>query len=153
MVLLDTNVLVHAHAARSPFHAMARRVRDHAVEGTLNACVSPQVLCEFYAVCTNEKLMQPPLTPAQARHEVLAYWASPHLRKIVPSDSAVRQLLDLMAKHRVKGPDIFDTFLVATMLEHGVDTIYTQNTKDFTLYGKTVQVVNPFLSRTPASSP
>ena len=143
MILLDSNVVVYAHAAHSPFFEAAKRLRDQVIHGELEACVSPQVLCEFIATCTNPKLFQPALTAAQAAKEVTAYWAHPNLRKILPRDRTVERMVGLMERYRLTGQRIYDAFLVATMLDNDVRAIYTLNTKDFERYPE-IRVVNPF---------
>lgn len=143
MILFDANVLVHAHAVDSPLHAVARRLRDQAAQGELEACVSPQVLCEFFAVCTNARFRRPPLTPRQAAAEVATYWQASGFRRILPKETTVQRLTELLARHTVSRQQVFDAFLAATMLDNGVRTIYTQNTKDFQPYSE-LRAVNPF---------
>ena len=149
MILFDTNILVHAHMAGSPFHAIARRLRDEAAEGRLEACLTPQVLCEFFAVCTDPRMVHPALTPRQANEEIGRYWNDSAFRKILPQDTTVPRLVGLLARKAVARQAVFDAFLVATMLDHGVRTIYTQNTKDFVRFQE-LRVVNPLA--TPAVS-
>ena len=143
MILFDANVLVHAHAADSPLYAVARQLRDQAARGDLEACVSPQVLCEFFAICTNARFLQPALTPTQAAAEVATYWQASAFRRILPKETTVRRLTTLLARHTVSKQQVFDAFLAATMLDNGVRTIYTQNTKDFQPYPE-LRTVNPF---------
>ena len=148
MILVDANILVHAHAAQSPFHVVARRLCEQAIDGTIDACLSPQVLCEFFAVTTNERLFQPALTAKQAGQEIAAYWRS-EFRKILPKEHTIQRLADLLARHRIARQRVYDTFLVATMLDNDVRSIYTQNVKDFEIYPE-LQVINPFVSSTPS---
>ena len=144
MILLDANILIHAHAVDSPFHEDARELRDQAARGQLEACVSPQVLCEFFAVITDERLIKPALTLSQAKKEIASYWSARQFRKIVPKDTTLTRVVSLLDRHSVKRGDIFDVFLVATMLDNEVRTIYTQNTKDFEIY-RELHVINPLV--------
>ncbi|MBI2885195.1 MAG: PIN domain-containing protein [Candidatus Omnitrophica bacterium] len=146
MVLFDTNLLVHAHVISSPYHAIARRLRDEASVGRLEACLSPQVLCEFVTVCTNPRVIQPALTLAEARGEVSAYWTSSGFKKVLPKETTIMRMLHLMTKITTSRVDVFDIFLAATMLDNDVRTIYTQNVKDFVVF-KELEVINPFLSQ------
>ncbi len=149
MILLDANILVHAHAVKSPFHVVARGLCEQAVEGTLDVCVSPQVLCEFFAVSTNERLFQPALTPRQASQVMADYWRG-ECHTIIPQDRTVLTLVELIERYRIMQQHVFDAFLVATMLDNGVRTIYTQNVKDFEFYHE-LQVVNPLTGRATVS--
>ncbi len=150
MILFDSNILVLAHAENSPFHQSARQLRDQAAQGAIEACISPQVLCEFYAVITNERLVQPVLSASQARREVNTYWSAKRFHKIIPKETVMSRLVKLLDHHAIKRQDIFDAFLVATMLDNNLRTIYTQNVKDFEIFPK-IQVVNPLeIATTPA---
>lgn len=142
MILFDANILVHAHTAESPFYIAAQQLRDQATQGAIEACVSPQVLCEFYSVVTDDRLVKPALTPSQAKKELHTYWHASGFRKILPKEGTITRLAGLLDRHGVKRGDIFDVFLVATMLENDVRTIYTQNVKDFESYHE-LQVINP----------
>ena len=144
MILFDTNILVHTHAVRSPFHVVAKRLRDHAAAGDIQACFSPQILCEFYAVTTNPRLFQPALTPQQASREVGRYWTQSAFQKILPMADTIPRLLKLMERHSRSQQDLFDSFLVATMQDNDVRTIYTQNAKDFEFYHE-IKVINPLV--------
>lgn len=143
MILFDANLLVHAHATSSPFYEVARRLRNQAAAGELEACISPQVLCEFFSVTTNARLFHPALTPKQASEEISIYWSRSGFRRILPTEQTIRRLAELSERHAIAQQDIFDAFLVATMLENSVRTIYTQNVKDFVIYQE-LQVINPF---------
>lgn len=130
MILLDTNILVHAAGASSPRHATAKELRDQAAEGQLEACIAPQVLTEFYAVVTNPRRFQPALTPSQAQKELRAYLSS-SLKLILPKETTVSHMLRLIGSRPVRSGRIFDVFLAATMLDNGVRIIYTENITDF----------------------
>ena len=145
MILFDANILVHAHAIDSPFHEAARALRDQVVQGQLDACLSPQVLCEFFSVITDERLVKPALTPSQAKKEIASYGDTHQFRSIVPKDTTLSRLVSLLDRHGVKRGDVFDVFLVATMLDNDVRTIYTQNTRDFEIYHE-LHVINPLTS-------
>lgn len=149
MILFDANILVHAHASRSPFHAAARQLINQAADGELDACLAPQVLCEFFAVITNERLFTPALSPKEASRQAVLYWTQSRFQKVVPKETTLEKLFGLLERHPVREQRIFDAFLVATMLDNGVRIIYTQNIKDFVIYPE-LQVINP-LMRAPAS--
>ena len=143
MILLDTNILVHAAGSKSPHHARARELRDRAAAGEVEACVAAQVLAEFYAVVTDPHRFQPPLAPAQVQRDLQNYLSS-HLWLILPRETTVAHMLDLLDSRSVRGGKIFDLYLAATMLDNGVRTIYTENVRDSErLEG--IEAINPFL--------
>ena len=144
MILLDTNVLVHAAGAQSLRHTKAKELRDQAVAGEFEACIAAQVLTEFYAVVTDPRRFQPPLAPSQAQRELRAYLAS-SLKVIFPKETTVTRMLNLLGSRSVRSGKIFHVFLVATMLDNGVRQIYTENTDDFKRIDG-IEAINPFAS-------
>ena len=144
MILLDTNVLVHAAGAQSVRHAKAKEVRDQAVAGEFEACMAAQVLAEFYAVVTDPRRFQPALTPRQAQRELRAYVSS-SLKLILPKENTMTRMLNLLDSRSVRSGKIFDLFLVATMLDNGVRRIYTENIDDFKEIAG-IEAINPFSS-------
>lgn len=143
MILLDTNILVRAAGTKSLGHAKARDLRDRAAAGEMDACVAAQVLAEFYAVVTDPRRFQPALTPAQAQRDLRSYLSS-SLRIILPKETTLSRMLSMVGSRSVRGGRIFDLFLAATMLDNGVETIYTENVRDFEgLTG--IEAVNPLL--------
>lgn len=143
MILLDTNILIHAAGLKSPWHAKARDLRDRFAAGEIEGCIAAQVLAEFYAIVTDARRFQPPLAPAQGGRELRRYLSS-RLWLILPKETTVSRMLDLLGSRPVKGGAIFDLFLVATMLDNGVRTIYTENIRDSEgIEG--IEAINPLL--------
>jgi predicted nucleic acid-binding protein len=142
VILLDTNILVHAAGAQSIRHIKSKELRDQAVTGEFEACIAAQVLTEFYAVVTDPRRFQPPLTPNQAQRELRAY-LSTSLKLILPKETTVTRMLNLLGPRSVRSGKIFDVFLVATMLDNGVRRIYTENINDFKSIDE-IEAINPF---------
>jgi toxin-antitoxin system PIN domain toxin len=145
ITLLDANILVHAANGASPVHQAAKRLRDQAVAGDVQACLTPQVLWEFYAVITNPRRVDRPLSPPVARQEVQAYMQAERIPLLVPTRSTMTRVLGLLARYPVTGLRIFDLFLVATMLDHGVRQVYTENVDDFRPF-EGIATINPLAS-------
>jgi len=142
VILLDTNILVHASGAQSPRHEKAKELRDRAAAGQFEGCIAAQILTEFYAVVTDPRRFQPALTPSQAQREVRTYLSSP-LKLIVPKETTVTRMLNLLGSRPVRSGRIFDVFLAATMLDNGVQRIYTENVDDFKGIAA-IDAINPF---------
>ena len=139
MILLDTNVLVYALNSASTRHSDCRQVVDRAVAGRLPAVLVPQVLIECYSVITSPRRMPRPLSPDQARTTLRSLGRAIEVRAV---PATLLDDLDLtLSRHPQRGRDIFDLVLVAQMQSHGIRTICTCNTADFTLPG--VQPVDP----------
>ncbi len=134
-VAVDSNLLVYAVETTSPKHAAAKEFLGNLVEANL-AFLSTQNLAEFSRVVT-EKLPRP-LSAEQADEAIASFV---EVFSVVRYDvPAVR----LALKHAQTGhTHFFDALLAATMMENGIDTIYTENTEDFQKIPG-IKAVNPF---------
>ncbi|MBI1864748.1 MAG: PIN domain-containing protein, partial [Nitrospirae bacterium] len=130
-VLLDTNVLVYAHNEDAPQHRAAKALRDDALDGRIRACLAHQNLLELFAVVTNPRRVERPLSPVMARDLADLYLAQPAFRLIHPTEETSAWLLGLLKEVPVRGARVFDLFLAATMLTNGVTAIATFNGADF----------------------
>lgn len=140
--LLDTNILVYAVNEDSPFHKAAIALRDKGLKGELSLCITPQILNEFYANVTNPKQVDIPLSQEEARLEMEKYFHSEQILKIHPQPHSTRIVLEFLQKYTVVRQEIYDLYLVATMLSNSVTHIYTYNNKDFSQYSE-IKVLNP----------
>jgi predicted nucleic acid-binding protein len=124
--LVDTNVLVYAADTASSVYEPCRQLRDRGFRGEVSLAVTPQVLMEFFAVITSPRRVSSPRSSEEARAEV-----------------ALEQTLELLPHHpQVARQEIFDLFLVATMLANGVTRIYTYNQQHFTRFAG-IEVLTP----------
>ena len=139
-VLLDTNILVYASDAASPEHERACAVRDQIETQHLPACLTPQVLYEFFSVVTGHRGRSPRVTPAQASEEINAYLHRGY-RMIYPRPDTLSHALRLAREAGVTGQGLYDCVLAATALGNEVSLIYTTNPKDFRFPG--LRAVNP----------
>ncbi len=57
-ILLDTNILVHAYNKSSPNQIEAAGIIRKAMQGEIEACLTPQVLYELFAVVTDPKRVE-----------------------------------------------------------------------------------------------
>jgi predicted nucleic acid-binding protein len=127
-VFVDTNVLVHANNADSPFQEEARqRLRALAAAGH-PMWISRQVLREYAAVIS--RLMSegnvfdgPALAADLLRFEQ-------EFRVADDTAAVSAQLRALIVSHSVKGKQTHDANVTATMLVHGITRLLTHNEND-----------------------
>lgn len=143
MILLDTNLLVHATGRNAVHHAKAKEICEAAYQGEIEACVAFQNLCEWYAVVTDPRRFQPALSAEDAVREMQAFLAPSRLAVLTFSPGISEKMPLLLRRSNSRGAHVFDVLLVATMLENGVDTLYTENTKDFSVF-REIRAINPF---------
>jgi len=130
MIAVDTNVLVYAHRADSPFHPQARDALKAFAESPIAWAIPWTCLHEFYAVVTHPRMYAPPSTPRQALKQIEAWAASPSLVLLSETTDHVAILQRLAVQARCTGSQIHDARIAANCLGHGVDEILTLD-RDF----------------------
>ena len=133
---VDTNVLVYAADESAAFHGACQHLLDRAADGALQLVLSPQILSEFVAVVTNPNVMPRPLSPddAYAHAEQLGSIC----RVVTPMPAVVQRWISLLRQTGISGKRVHDMLHVATMLESGIEQIYTYDSGFVSVPGITV---------------
>ena len=134
--LVDTNVLIAIALGKSEVvQFIDLYQQDDAV-----FFITLQNICEFWNVATRPEAnngldLSPEFTMRALERLQLGF-------KVLPETSAVeRELLQLLREHKVRGKQIYDARLAATVRAHNLDGILTLNHRDFLRYAD----VNPIL--------
>ncbi len=142
-ILLDTNILVHAYNKSSPNQKQASTIIKSAIQGKIEAYLTSQVLYELFAVVTNPKRVEKPLSTKEATDLCLDLWECNEIEKINQSEFAPLEVFKLAQSLKLCRAEVFDCSLAVTAKENDIDTIYTENVNDFKHY-LFVKTVNPF---------
>ena len=140
--LIDTNILVYANNKDSEFHSVCRSIVEKAIRGEIKAVIAIQNLIELYAIITDKRRVEFPLSPAKAKELIEFYNAINNIRIIAPVVKTIDTVAGLIGKHSPKAQSVFDYFLIATMLDNGVHGIYTANSQHFKHFDS-IKVINP----------
>jgi predicted nucleic acid-binding protein len=128
-VFVDTNVLVHANNADSPFRLPAQaRLLALAAAGQV-LWISRQVLREYAAVLSrlmnSRNAFDAPAIVADLERFEREF-------RVADEDQAVStRLKALIVSHAVKGKQMHDANVVATMQARGIRLLLTHNEQDF----------------------
>ena len=138
-IFVDTNVLVYSDVTSSPLHVAAhtRLISFQAAGHVL--WVSRQVIREYLVTLTRSQVFSAPLSPAEAAAS--ARKIANQMRVANERSEVGEQLLDLVTRYSVKGKQIHDANIVATMLAHGIKRLLTHNTADFERYRDLIELV------------
>ncbi|MDR1992800.1 MAG: PIN domain-containing protein [Nitrososphaerota archaeon] len=142
-ILLDTNIWVHAYNKSSPNQKSAAAIIKKAIRGEIDVCLTSQVLYELFAVLTNPKRVEIPLSIKEAVALCIELWECNEIEKINPSGVVPLEVFKLAQAFKLCRAEIFDCNLVVIAKENSVDVIYTENVADFKHCGF-VKIVNPF---------
>ena len=142
-ILLDTNILVHAYNKSSPNQKQASTIIKSAIQGKIEAYLTSQVLYELFAVVTNPKRVEKPLSTKEATDLCLDLLECNEIEKVNQSEFAPLEVFKLAQSLKLCRAEVFDGSLAVTAKENDIDTIYTENVNDFKHYSF-VKTVNPF---------
>ena len=143
MIAVDTNVLVYAHRADSPFHSAAMaRIRQLA-EGRAPWALPWPCAHEFFSVVTHPRIYDPPTTTAQAIAQLDAWLESPSVVPVSEGGAYWPALRALLADGKISGPAVHDAGIAALCLANGVSALWTAD-RDFSRYPR-LRAVNPLV--------
>jgi predicted nucleic acid-binding protein len=129
LVFIDTNVLVAASVEGHPSHAVATALVERLAMEGVPACISAQVCREFLAVLTRGPVEGRTFGVDEAL-EVLGGWTA-SCDLLDDSGAVLPELLALVRRFGVRGKQVHDANIVATMRTHGVTRLATLNWSDF----------------------
>lgn len=132
MIAVDTNILIYAFRADSPFHTAARACLEQAVAEGRRLAVPWPCVHEFVSVVSNPR-MPDPASPVLAMEAVDALLAAPRVEAIGETDHHLLMLERLLSGGLVRGPRVHDARIAAICLSHGVDELWTAD-RDFSLF-------------------
>ena len=139
--LIDTNILVHAYTlSEERKHRIASTLVEAIWEGQ-SAATTLQNLCEFFVVVTRK--VAKPLPPAEAEVLIQGILAASQWRVIDRRSETVVKAMGLVKAYRAS---FWDALIAACMLEHGLQTILTENEADFRKIPGMI-ILNPFKAR------
>ncbi len=141
-MFIDSNILINAINMKSTHNDRARRALAELKLKSEPKYVSGQVMREYFSGATRPSdangVGMPPLAAAAALPGLLAGIG------YLDDTTAVRaQLMALVRDKTVKGKQIHDANIVATMLAHGERELLTFNGSDFARYADSIDIVAP----------
>lgn len=138
-VWIDTNVLIYANLALSPFHQAAVTQLETLDQQGCELWLSRQTLREYLAVLTKPNVLTA-LLPITALAADVRYFGA---RFLVGEDGqqVTETLLDLLTRFPTGGKQVHDANIVATMLRYGVTHLLTHNVKDFVRFSSVITVL------------
>lgn len=139
-VFLDTNILVYANVDSAPLHKTALdRIQQLWDDGN-DLWISQQVMREFLAVLTRPQTFSQPQPVSVVVERV--HWFQEHFHIAGEGGLVTENLLDLVTKLNVRGKQVHDANIVATMQVQGISQLLTHNVADFNRYAHLITVIS-----------
>jgi toxin-antitoxin system PIN domain toxin len=143
VIAVDTNILVYAHRAESPFHTAALQAVTGLAEGDAPWGLPWPCVHEFLSTVTHPRILKPP-TPLEVALDTIEQWLnSPSLLLLSEFEGYWRHLRSVATAGRVTGPRIHDARVAAICLQNGVHEFWSAD-RDFSRF-PSLKVVNPVL--------
>ena len=129
MLVFDTNILIYAADADSPFHLECRNLIARARADPSPAYLSWNVCYEFLRVTTHVRAPVTPWSPDQAWAFLSALLASPGFQLLTPTERHAEVLgATLEELPDLRGNICHDLHTAVLMRENGVSRICTRDT-------------------------
>lgn len=141
MIAVDTNILVYAHRADSPFHRTAFELMRGLVEGDRRWALPWPCIHEFLAKATHPRIFKKPTPLERAVAQVEQWRRSPSGVLIGEVDGYLELLYRTLLESKVTGPKIHDARIVAICEAHGIEELWSAD-RDFNRFGR-LRVTNP----------
>lgn len=138
-VFIDTNILVYANLALSPFHVPAKERLQAFTEQGIDLWISRQTLREYLAAMTRRGDLTGNIPIASLVADV-QYFAS-YFRLVEDNLLVTESLLTLMEEIPSGGRQVHDANIVATMLVYGIPQLLAHNTGDFARFSGLITVL------------
>lgn len=143
MIAVDTNVLVYAHRADSPWNEVAARKVASLAEGRASWAIPWPCLHEFFAIVTHPRIYKPPTPPSRTIDQIEAWLESPSLVLLGETGGYWPGLRALLEGGRIEGAQVHDARIAALCLLHGVDELWSVD-RDFSRFPD-LRVRNPLV--------
>ena len=143
MIAVDTNILVYAHRADSPWHRPALDAVTRLAENRAPWAVPWTCLHEFLAIVTHPRIYRPPTPLRKAMDQIDAWLESPSVTPIGEAEGYWEALRAAAVDGRLAGPQVHDARIAAVCLSNGVRELWTHD-RDFGRFPR-LQLRNPLI--------
>jgi hypothetical protein len=143
LIAVDTNILVYAHRAETPWHKAAKAAVKQCAEGRAQWAIPWPCVHEFLGVVTHPRVFKPATPLDLAYAQVESWLQSPSAKVLAETDDHWAVLKRLATAARIAGPAIHDARIAAICLQHGVAELWSAD-RDFSRY-PALNVRNPLV--------
>ncbi len=145
-IFVDTNVLVYANVAHSPFYQPATDQLKDLYDKGVEIWISRQIIREFFVSMTRENTFIG-IVDAAGIVSRLRYFMS-RFRVADETEQVTENLLILLEQIKIGRRLVYDANIVATMQAKSINKLLTHNTGDFARFAHLITVV-PLQTNTP----
>ena len=119
MILPDVNLLLYAYDTTSPLNVQAARWWQQCLSGTEPVGLPVVAIFGFVRIGTNPRVIQNPMTPAEAAGHVRSWLEQSVVQVLDPGPQHAEHVLKLLEIVGTAGNLVTDAQLAALTIEHG----------------------------------
>lgn len=131
--LADTNVLLRLSQSDSPEYPLMRLAVERLWTAAAQICYTPQNITEFWNVCTRPA-QQNGFGYSISETDDRVSELEQNFELLPDNEHVHREWRRLVVDYSVRGVQVHDARLVASMRVHGVTNLLTLNQRDFSRY-------------------
>ncbi|MBL8157132.1 MAG: PIN domain-containing protein [Anaerolineae bacterium] len=139
-VFVDTNVLTRATIAGAPLHQQALAALDRLRQSGTELWISGQVIREYMVNASRTQTYSPSIPMPQILEQVRRFRAV--FRVAEEQIAVLDQMLILAAESTLRGKQLHDLNIVATMITYNIPRLLTHNVDDFRQFGAHIRVIS-----------
>ena len=143
MIAVDTNILVYAHRADSPWCLKSDRVIADLAEGNYPWAIPWPCLNEFLAIVTHPRIYNPPTPLTDALAQIGCWLESPSLVLLNEGEGFFPVWERAVRESALVGGAVHDARVAALCIYHGVKKLLTSD-RDFSRFPR-LRTENPLL--------
>lgn len=141
MILLDTNILIHANQPASPHYATITGKLKEFARDKQELMICPQVLYEYYVAVTRPLTQNGYGLSSEEAMEQINIFKNAYTF-IDDSENVFTAWVSIIHKYKTIGKPAHDARLVAIMQVWAIHHIYTMNPGDFNRYADIIIILN-----------
>ncbi len=131
MIAVDTNILLYAHRADSPWHSTATEQLEVLATGPW--AIPWPCVHEFLAIATHPRIFDPPTPVADALRTIESWREVGTLTLLEEVEGYWDTLARVMTDSGVTGPRVHDARVAALCLQHAITELWTAD-RDFSRF-------------------
>jgi uncharacterized protein len=141
VILLDANILLYTHNAKSSHHLESKKWMERAMERQEEVGLAWITILAFLRIATNPAVYSAPLSVKEATEIMAEYLSRSHVFTVQPTSEHWEILSSLVRETQSNRHLVSDAHLAALAIEH--NAAICTNDRDFQRF-KGIKIVDPF---------